>query len=212
MNSHYGLLLCVLVLFLGQTKADQDELNVVRVLKEMGVIPEVFKEPPQQLLKMRFENGVEIIEGETYTPTELKLQPELEWSADEGSYYTIMMISPDAPSRELPIYRSWIHWLVVNVPGTDVSKGQLLSEYFGPIPLKDSGLCRFVALVYHQSDKLDFDEQKMELKSSVDHSNFDVEKFTQKYDMSTPCAANVFQAKWDNSVPEMLKTLYDLTE
>ncbi|KAL7741814.1 hypothetical protein ACLKA6_012040 [Drosophila palustris] len=208
MNFNYGFFLCVLSL----TRAEQDELNVRRVMRELQVIPDVIMEPPRELLKMRFEHDLEIVEGKVYMPKELKLQPKLEWNADPQTYYTIVMLSPDAPSRENPLYRSWLHWLVVNVPGLDVAKGQLISEYFGPLPPKDSGLCRYVALVYQQSDKLDFEEKQMDLKSAEDHSNFDVEKFTQKYEMNDPLAGNVFQSKWDDYVPELMKMLYDMSE
>lgn len=122
------------------------------------------------------------------------------------------MLSPDAPSRENPMYRSWLHWLVVNVPGMDVANGQLISEYFGPIPPSGSGLCRYVVLVYEQSDKLDFEEKKIDLKNAEDHSNFDVEKFAQKYDMKDPLAGNVFQAKWDEFVKELMKVMYEVDE
>ncbi|KAH8410498.1 hypothetical protein KR215_009963 [Drosophila sulfurigaster] len=208
MHFHYGFLLCVLCL----TRAEQDELNVRRVMKELEVIPDVLKEPPKELLKLSFDNELEIEEGKVYTPTELKFPPKLEWNADPGTFYTIVMLSPDAPTRENPIYRSWLHWLVVNVPGTDVAKGQAISEYYGPLPPKDSGLCRYVVLVYQQAEKLDIEEKKMDLKNAEDHSNFDVERFTQKYDMNDPLAGNVFQSKWDDYVPELMKMLYDVSE
>ncbi|KAH8419289.1 hypothetical protein KR222_004124, partial [Zaprionus bogoriensis] len=210
MNLLYGLFLCVLCL--ARTRAQQNELNVRRIMKDLGVIPDVLSEPPRELLKVQFENDLEIEEGKTYTPKELKFQPKLEWNADASTYYTVVMLSPDAPSRENPMYRSWLHWLVVNVPGMDVAKGQVISDYFGPVPPKDSGLCRYVLLVYEQSDKLDFEEKKMDLKNAEDHSNFDVEKFAQKYEMNDPLAGNVFQAKWDEYVKELMKMLYDVDE
>jgi len=48
MNFYYGFFLCVLCL----TRAEQDELNVRRIMKEMEVIPDVIKEPPKELLKV----------------------------------------------------------------------------------------------------------------------------------------------------------------
>lgn len=161
---------------------------------------------------MRYENDLTIEEGKTYTPTELKFPPQLEWNADPSTYYTVVMLSPDAPSRDNPMYRSWLHWLVVNVPGMDLAKGQVIADYFGPIPPNGSGLCRYVILVYEQSDKLDFEEKKIDLKNAEDHSNFDVEKFAAKYDMKDPLAGNVYQAKWDEFVKELMKMLYDLDE
>ncbi len=35
-----------------------------------------------------------------------------------------MDADPDAPSRKEPKFREWHHYLVVNIPGTDVSKGE----------------------------------------------------------------------------------------
>lgn len=47
---------------------------------------------------------------------------------------------PDAPSRTLLKHRrEWHHWCVVNIPGSDVSKGEVLSEYVGSGPPKGTG-------------------------------------------------------------------------
>ena len=53
---------------------------------------------------------------------------------------------PDAPSRAQPKFREWHHWGVVNIPGSDVSKGQVLSEYVGSGPPKGTGECCWVFL------------------------------------------------------------------
>lgn len=46
---------------------------------------------------------------------------------------------PDAPSRKEPKFREWHHWLVVNIPGNDVKKGDTLSEYVGSGPPEKTG-------------------------------------------------------------------------
>lgn len=43
---------------------------------------------------------------------------------------------PDPPSRANPKFREWRHWCVVNIPGADVSKGDVLCEYVGSGPPK----------------------------------------------------------------------------
>lgn len=48
-------------------------------------------------------------------------------------------LDPDAPSRKDPKFREWHHWLVGNIPGFNVSQGEVLSEYVGSGPPKDSG-------------------------------------------------------------------------
>ena len=37
------------------------------------------------------------------------------------------LTDPDAPSRAEAIYREWHHWLVVNIPGMNVSQGEVLA-------------------------------------------------------------------------------------
>lgn len=71
---------------------------------------------------------------------------------------------------------------------------------------------RYLILVYQQSDKLDFDEKKIELSNADGHSNFDVLKFAQKYELGVPVAGNIFQSRWDDYVPELMRMLYDVNE
>jgi len=49
------------------------------------------------------------------------------------------IVDPDAPSRADPVFREWLHWCVVNIPGADISKGQVLSDYMGSGPPKGTG-------------------------------------------------------------------------
>jgi len=46
---------------------------------------------------------------------------------------------PDAPSRADPKFREWHHWCVANIPGADISKGEVLAEYVGSGPPKGTG-------------------------------------------------------------------------
>lgn len=36
-----------------------------------------------------------------------------------------MEIDPDAPTRAEPTIGEVVHWLVVNIPGTDIKKGEV---------------------------------------------------------------------------------------
>lgn len=53
----------------------------------------------------------------------MKDEPRLMWPAEADSFYTVMLIDPDAPSRQNPQFKNVLHWLVVNVPGRDVAAG-----------------------------------------------------------------------------------------
>lgn len=48
-------------------------------------------------------------------------------------------LDPDAPSRADPKFGQFQHWLVTNIPGNDVSKGDELTAYIGSGAPKGTG-------------------------------------------------------------------------
>lgn len=109
------------------------------------------------LIQVRYGEH-EVNFGNILTPTQVKDPPTLvRWKVAPGQLYTLIftgkgserdaeaiMISlrfadPDAPSRRDPQNREYHHWLVINIPGNDLEKGETLSEYFGSAPREDSG-------------------------------------------------------------------------
>lgn len=114
---------------------------------------------------------------------------------------------PDAPSRKDPKFREWHHWLVTNIPGKDLSKGDVLSDYIGSGPPPDTGLHRYVFLVYKQPSKITFDEKRLTNRSGDGRNNFSIKKFAQKYNLGNPIAGNLYQAAFDDYVPKLYKQL-----
>ena len=57
-----------------------------------------------------------------------------------------LLSDPDAPSRADPKFREWHHWCIGNIPGKDISKGEVLSQYVGAGPPKSTSewTCVFV--------------------------------------------------------------------
>ncbi|KAJ2942927.1 hypothetical protein O0L34_g15117 [Tuta absoluta] len=104
------------------------------------------------------------------------------------------LLHPDAPSRQNPVRRNWLHWLVVNIPGKSLNKGSVLAEYNGPAPPKDTGAHRYVFLVFKQNDKINFAEH-FPAEEKGRRANFNLSNFTTKYQLSGPIAGNFFQAK-----------------
>ncbi|MFT7813452.1 phosphatidylethanolamine-binding protein 4 [Arapaima gigas] len=74
--------------------------------------------------------------------------------ADQEKKYTLMMVDPDAPSRRSPTRSHWRHWLVVDILGSDLQKGDIkgsvLTEYRPPSPPANTGLHRYQFLLFEQ--------------------------------------------------------------
>lgn len=99
---------------------------------------------------MTFPNGVIVNLGNELTPTEVKDKPAVTWDAEKGAFYTLIMIDLDAPSRACPTWREVRHWLVVNIPESSIENGDEVVEFISSGPPKDTGLHRYVFLVYKQ--------------------------------------------------------------
>ena len=42
-----------------------------------------------------------------------------------GALYSLALSDPDAPIPTNPTAREWLHWLVINAPGDDLSNGEV---------------------------------------------------------------------------------------
>jgi len=137
----------------------------------------------------------------------VKDEPCVKWEADANKLYTLCMTDPDAPSRKDPKFREWHHWLVGNIPGADVAKGEVLSAYVGSGPPPDTGLHRYVFLIYEQKCKLTFDEKRLPNNSGDGRGGFKIADFARKYALGDPVAGNLYQAEYDDYVPILYKQL-----
>jgi len=136
--------------------------------------------------------------GTVFTPAMTQAEPHCSWGGDSNHLYTLIMMDPDAPSRSDPQMREFRHWVVVNIPGDNVSKGEVLTPYMGPAPPKGTGLHRYILCVYRQADKVLVPEKiKVELANEKTRAKWNMHDFVTKVlGKSTHCAAgNVFQAE-----------------
>lgn len=181
--------------------------TVTKAMEKHEIVPDVIPVAPTEIAKVSYVSGVSANEGNELTPTQVKDIPTVEWNADSSSFYTLCMTDPDAPSRKTPTYREWHHWLVGNIKGNDISTGETLSEYVGSGPPPDTGLHRYVFLIYKQDGKLTFDEARLTNRSGDNRGGFSISKFAKKYNLGNPVAGQFYQAKYDDYVPILYKQL-----
>lgn len=87
-----------------------------------------------------------------------------------------------------------------------MADGEVLSDYVGSGPPQGTGLHRYVFLLYKQPKKLDFSEKRLPNNSGDGRNNFAIKKFAAKYNLNL-IAGNLYQAEWDDYVPELYKQL-----
>lgn len=180
---------------------------MAQALKTHGVVPDVIDEVPPSVLKVAYPSKANVDLGNVLTPTLVKDEPTVTWDADPNALYTLCKTDPDAPSRQDPKFREWHHWLIGNIPGSDLSKGEVLSAYIGAGPPQGTGLHRYVFLLYKQPGKLTFDEPRLTNRSGDNRANFAIRKFAKKYNLGAPIAGNLYQAEFDDYVPILYKQL-----
>jgi len=171
-------------------------------MEALQVVPDVIDVVPANAITIEFDSGVSAVNGNELTPTQVKNQPiKVEWPVEDGAFYTLCFLDPDAPSRAEPTLGEVHHWLVTNIPGNDISKGEVLIGYIGSGAPKGTGLHRYIFLVYKQPSKLSFDEPRVSNRSRDHRLKLSVRKFAEKYNLGQPTAGSFFQAQYDDYVP-----------
>ncbi|XP_063914386.1 protein D2-like [Zophobas morio] len=199
-------LFCLCVLVCASVASSPRKLSDVEAFAKSEITPDVVPIAPTKLLKVEYKTK-EVQLGNQITPKEVRDEPKVTYTGEPQAFYTLVMTDPDAPSRQKHPMREWNHWLVGNIPGSDVSKGEVLTEYVGSGPPKDTGLHRYVFLLYKQPGKITFEEEH---KSNTNgkRGKFSTEEFAKKYNLGDPVAGNYFQAEFDDSVPALHRQLH----
>ena len=152
-----------------------------------------------------------------------------------NKYFSMCMVDPDAPSRTQPTNAQWMHWCVINIPNVngegDAAKGDEVMAYVPAAPPKDTGLHRYIFVVFAHDHRLQVDESSSSSgtvnQSSTGHdgkhcslvriksnqakgrARFNVQQFSEKYRLGVPIAMDSFQCEWDESVPSVHESFVD---
>ena len=110
----------------------------------------------------------------SFIPLNMAKQPfNLTWNANPQKLYTVMLTDLSAPHPEDNIYSPFLHWLVVNVPGNDINRGDVLMEYEPPNPPSDSNPHTYIFDILEQSERIRPTHHRV-------RANFALEKFVER--------------------------------
>jgi len=171
-----------------------------QLLRKEQVVPDLLptlEVHPSQFIKSTypvhdgFSNRVGFVAGRmTLEP------PQLIWDYAVGVYDTLVMMDLDCPSRTNPSSRSCAHWVVINIPNSNITAGQTVIDYIGVDAPFNSGRHRLVFLVYRQKRNLTIQKDKFFTR----RVNISLPNYTYRLGLHDPIAVALFESEWDEAV------------
>jgi len=153
-----------------------------------------------------------VYHGNRLTPSEAGAAPtvEINRADDDDSLWTLIMTNPDGHLQDNE--QEYLHWMVGNIPGGDVSKGEVLCDYLRPFPAKGTGFHRHVFLLFKQKKLLDLSSTERR-ESTLAARTFKTIDFYRKYEEDlVPQGLAFFQSEWDESVREVYHNVLNMKE
>eukprot|EP01116_Phalansterium_solitarium_P022556 TRINITY_DN748_c0_g1_i4.p1 TRINITY_DN748_c0_g1~~TRINITY_DN748_c0_g1_i4.p1 ORF type:complete len:290 (-),score=47.63 TRINITY_DN748_c0_g1_i4:513-1382(-) len=150
-------------------------------------------------LKIYFPSGDQVHCGNELSKANASTAPNVTFPAAEPSTgYLLVMLDPDAPSRQEPTRAPVRHWLVGNIIGSEFHVGSFgnasvtISPYRGPGPPNGTGLHRYGFFAFAQpTPTLAFDPLNISLIT-----NFDVVGFLEHYGIGSVASSNYFTSQF----------------
>nr|XP_018903746.1 PREDICTED: putative odorant-binding protein A5 [Bemisia tabaci]XP_018903747.1 PREDICTED: putative odorant-binding protein A5 [Bemisia tabaci] len=174
--------------------------EVKTMLKHHDVVPKIIDESENvDQLVVTFNYTVVLDADKKLTPEQIENKPTmLDWPVADNDLYSLVFIEPEHPTKaRKKHYYEFVHWLVVNIPGTQIDKGNEIIEYVGYRAFyEDKEPHRLIFLAYKQpsSDPMEFNITKLIPEQLVErwhHLNFTARKFAADYDLTGPTAVNL---------------------
>lgn len=110
-------------------------------------------------------------------------------AAHEENVYVLMMVDPDAPRRSNSTSAYWRHWLVADIQGASLRKGQIkgttLTDYRPPTPPGKSGFHRYQIMLFEQpaDTRVTLTEEE-----EAHRGKWDVDAFLKRVGLGAPVA------------------------
>ncbi|XP_054804939.1 protein FLOWERING LOCUS T-like isoform X2 [Prosopis cineraria] len=70
-------------------------------------------------IRVTYSNHREVINGLELKPSHVASPPRVDVGGDDlRTFFTLIMVDPDAPNPSNPSMREYLHWLVTDIPAT----------------------------------------------------------------------------------------------
>ncbi|VDM23834.1 unnamed protein product [Toxocara canis] len=160
------------------------------------IVPDVIGNAPSRRVRAFFNNTLEVTCGNELRPSQVRNPPTVGWDANSNVLYTLILTDPDAPSRQNPTLREWLHWLVINIPGNNTSRGNVIATFIPSGPPQGTGLHRYVFLVFSQPGNIT-NPGIGPLPNATGRPNFNTNAFVTRNNLGFAYAGNFYQSQFE---------------
>ncbi|KAL1117301.1 hypothetical protein AAG570_004627 [Ranatra chinensis] len=192
-------------------------LHIKAAAEHYGVFDHLYGDAyfvPNVALDVFYTSGadeVPVYRGNTLKPSQAANCPTVNFEAEPGSLWTLVMTTPDCHLESEN--SEYVHWLVGNIKGGKVSEGETIWDYLQPFPFRGVGYCRYIFVLYKQTGPVDYSALKKTLPclnlSERTFSTYDF--YCERQDLLTPAGLAFYQADWDSSVTSLLRSTLNMT-
>ena len=108
----------------------------------------------------------------------------------------------------------YLHWMVTNIRGGDLSSGDLVCDYLQPFPALGTGYHRYTFVLYRQEAPLHLprlaeEPGSVNLEARTFHS---AEFYKEHQEVITPAGLGFFQSDYDSTIRDFLHHKLDMRE
>ncbi|XP_075974136.1 mitochondrial ribosomal protein L38 [Anticarsia gemmatalis] len=149
--------------------------------------------------------------GNVIKPAEALEYPAVNYESDENTLWTLALTSLDGHLTDNN--KEYVHWLVANIPGNAIEKGEIIVDYLQPFPLKGTGYHRYVFVLYKQNGLVKYDVPKVTSSSPLEERTFETRLwYQQNQDDITPAGLAFYQTLWDTTVRDFFHKVLNRKE
>ncbi|XP_072153959.1 protein D3 isoform X2 [Bemisia tabaci] len=177
----------------------KDHYEMKDICVEHKIIPDVITEAPEDEIELAYNEYDYVHYGTYLTVDQIKEKPTLlRWRFLPNLLYTLLLISPDHPTRENPDEKEWQYWIVSNIHGGDLKLSRTLTEYSPPTEILGKEPHRMIFMVFLQSAPraVNFNEPYIKKETiSKERAHFNTREFAKKHNFTKLVALNFFLMK-----------------
>lgn len=179
----------------------------------LQIIPDLIKTEyksilkPPVYLKIKYNNDKFVYKGTTMSCRDVCNMPEITYKEYifNDRFYSLIMTDPDAIC-----VGEFIHWVIINIPGNQISKGNEILSYCPPAPPYNSNLHRYIFLLFEQSQKLNDEDIEKSRNYFLPRANVSSISWVETFipnkntnEFNVPVGVNGFSATWEEIVDDL---------